>query len=119
MKAYPLAVFLGKITDLALSFTVGPFVLYELGINESSPYLYQGSLALGLVAVVIGGYVTAVKSPSSKIFNTIIFAVIQLVIGALAARVTAMPLWFNVASFGLMIPASLLGAYLTGMALDV
>jgi hypothetical protein len=111
MKLHLLAIFLGTITDLILSFTVGPLVLYVLGINENSPYLYQGSLGVGLVAVAIGGYVTARKSQSFKLFNTTIFGVIQVMIGIAAAMFVPAPLWFNITSLILIIPAALLGVY--------
>ena len=112
MTLHPFAIFLGIITDLALSLIVGPLLLFFLGVGESSPYLYHWSLVLGLIAVLIGGYVTSLKSRSSKIFNATIFGVIEVVIGLAIVVFVPMPLWFNIASFGLMIPASLLGAYM-------
>ena len=106
------AIFLGVITDLLLSLVVGPIVLALFGVGENSPYLYHWSLVLGLVAVIAGGYVTSWKSLSSKLFNTTVFGVIEIVIGLTFVLFIAMPLWFNIASLVLMVPASLLGAYI-------
>lgn len=109
MKFHFLAIFLGTITDLALSFIVGPLILYLTGIYGSNPFLPHASLLLGLIAIVIGGYVTARKSLTNKIFNTSIFAGIQIVISVIGAMVVSMPLWFNITSFVLILPSALLG----------
>jgi hypothetical protein len=113
MNFHPKAIVLGVITDLVPSLIVGPVMLLFLGVGENSPYLYHWSLALGLVAVIIGACVTSLKSPSSKVFNAIIFGAIQVLLGLVIVAFVPMPLWFNVTSSVLIIPASLLGAYVT------
>lgn len=112
MKFHASAIFLGTLADLALSFIVGPIILYAFGIYGSNPFLPHWSLVLGLIAVAVGGYVTAWKSPSEKIFNGFIFGSIQILIGILGAVFVAMPLWFNITSFVLIIPTALLGTYI-------
>ena len=111
MKAHPRSILLGTITDVVLSFGAG-LLLPLFGIYGSSPYLPYWSLVLGLIAVAIGGCVTAWRSSSAKVFNTIIFAAIQILIGVLGALFVPAPNWFNIASVVLTIPAALLGAYL-------
>jgi hypothetical protein len=101
-----MAIFLGTITDVVLSVTIGPLELYVLRIN-----VYQGSLFLGLIAVAIGGYVTARKSRSFKLFNATIFGAIQVIIGIAAAMFVPAPLWFNIVSLALIFPAALFGGY--------
>lgn len=112
MKFHASAIFLGTLADLALSFIFGPIILYTVGIYGSNPFLPHWSLVLGLIAVAIGGYVTAWKSPSEKVFNGFIFGAIQILIGILGAIFITMPLWFNIASFVLIIPTALLGVYI-------
>ena len=112
MKLHPLAILLGIVTDLALSLIVGPLELSLIGVGENSPYLYHWSLVLGLISLIIAGYVTAWKSPSSKIFNAAMFGIIEIVVGLAIVLFIPMPLWFNITSFVLIIPASLLGAYI-------
>lgn len=112
MKFHASAIILGTLTDLALSFIAGPAILYVFGLYGSNPFLPHWSLALGLTAVALGGYVTARKAPSEKIFNGFIFATIQILIGILGAMFVTMPLWFNIASFVLIIPTALLGAHI-------
>jgi hypothetical protein len=111
MRVHAFAIFLGTITDLFLSFTL-PVLLYFLGVNARNPHWYEWSLVLGLVTVAIGGYVTARKSDSSQSFNAILFGAIQMLLGVAAAAFMTLPLWFNVASFVLVTPAALFGAYL-------
>jgi hypothetical protein len=111
MILHPKAIFIGTITDLVLSFLVGPLLLYPFDVYITSSYLPEWSLVVGLIAVTIGGYITARRSPSAKIFNAVIFALIQILIGIFGAVFIPSPFWFNVASFILIVPVTLFGAY--------
>jgi len=111
MKLHPKAIFLGLITDLVLSFVVGPLELWVIGVPPNSLYLFHWSLFLGLLGTAIGGYVTAKQSKSSKLFNAAIFGAIEVFLSLVAAIYLPLPLWFNLTSCILIIPASLIGAY--------
>ena len=51
------------------------------------------------------------KSQSSKLVNTAIFGVIQVMIGIAAAMFVPAPVWFNIGGIVLVIPVALVGAY--------
>ena len=74
--------------------------------------MYIGSLIFGLAATMVGGYVTSRKSPDSKTANAVIFGLVGVFVGLLGARFISMPVWFNIASAILVIPAAILGAYI-------
>lgn len=113
MKIHAKAIFLGLATDILLSLFVGGLILLVIfGPADTRPVVYIGSLVFGLIATMVGGYVTSRKSPDSKFTNATIFGVAGVLIGFLGAGFMAMPLWFNIASAILIIPAALLGAYI-------
>lgn len=109
MKVHPLAILFGTVVDLGFSFGIS-LLLPLFGIYGSNPYLLDLSLMLGLIAVAVGGYVTAWRSSSNKVFNAIIFAAIQILIGIFGTFVVPAPSWFTVLSSILIVPAALLGA---------
>jgi len=110
MKFDFVAILIGTASDLFLSL-LAALALQLLGVSEGSPFLFPVSFCLGLVAVAIGGYVTARLSKWSKLFNATTFALTQLVIAIAAAELLPAPLWFDVASITLIIPTSFFGAY--------
>ena len=112
MKFHFKAIFLGLIADLVLSFVLSTILGLILGIRENDSSLYTWSLILGLLAVAAGGYVTAWKSPDSKIANATVFGFIGVLIGLAIATISTMPMWFNITSALLIIPAAILGAYI-------
>src|SRR5262249_17956382 len=101
---------------LFMSFVVGPLELRFFGVAHDSPYLFHWSLALGLVDVAIAGYVTSWTSKSWKLLNAAIFGGIEVLLGIAGAMYLStyvlIPLWFNVASSILIVPASVFGAYI-------
>ena len=100
----------GIITNVGVS-VISSIGLPLFGVSINNPYLYSWSLIFGLVAIAAGGYVTSVNSSSSKEFNVVVFVVVKLLIGLLISAFVAIPLWFNVESSLLTIPAGLLGGY--------
>src|SRR5271166_3613421 len=111
MKFHPKAIFFGVLTDLGLT-VIASVVLFLVGIGSTNPALYAWSLILGLAAVCGGGYVTARSGPTSKMFNSGLYGVVEVLIGiAVALFSPLIPLWFHIASFILVLPAALLGAY--------
>jgi hypothetical protein len=111
MKLHLKAIFIGVFVDIALT-AVASLVLFIVGVESTSPAFYVWSLALGLVAVSGGGYATARSAWASKIFNTVLYGIIEILIGfAFAIFSPSIPLWFHIASFVLVLPAALLGAY--------
>jgi hypothetical protein len=113
MKIHPKAIILGTIADLGLSIVIVPFGFGFFGIGHS-PYLYEWSLSFGLIATAIGGYITTWISPSSKAFNVLIYCSIEILISIPFVLFMPGPLWFNVASIVLLIPASFVGSYIVG-----
>jgi hypothetical protein len=111
MKIHALAILSGTIVDLILSFGVS-LLLPFFGIYGNNPYFPILSLLFGLAAVAVGGYVTARQALTAQLFNTGIFAVIQILISILGAWFVPAPLWFNIASLLFITPAALLGARL-------
>lgn len=118
MKLHPKAIFIGIVTDIVLSES-SSLGLSIFGFNANYPSLYVWSLILGLIGVAAGGYVTSWKSKSSKVFNVIVFGIVEILIGLFIALFISMPLWFNVASFILIIPAALLGAYIATRVINI
>jgi hypothetical protein len=114
MKFSAIAIVVGVVTDLVLT-VLGSLILFLVGIGSTSPALYAWSLVLGLVAVAGGGYVAARSSQKSKIFNTLIYGIVEVFIGlAFAVFSTEVPLWFDIVGSILTIPAALVGAYCAG-----
>ncbi|HUO50186.1 MAG TPA: hypothetical protein VMU25_01285 [Candidatus Paceibacterota bacterium] len=114
MKLHPFAILLGVITDLVLSVVVGLIVSGFAGLdNHNSSFFAAWSLLLGLAALAVGGYVTAWRAISSKLFNATIFGIIEMLVGLGALVISPpMPIWFVVSSLILTVPAGLLGAYI-------
>ena len=112
MKVHPLAIFLGLVIDFVISFIFAPLLLLMLGVSPNDPNLYVWSLVFGLLAVAVGGYVTARKSVDSKFANSAVFGAVGVLIGFTISLFSEMPTWFHIASAISIIPVALLGAYI-------
>lgn len=112
MKIHIKAIILGFVTDISLSFIGSLLLMIPFGTTNENPIVYVGSLIFGLAATAVGGYVTSLKSPDSKTGNAAIFGALGVALGFLIASFISVPMWFNVASAILVIPAALFGAYI-------
>jgi uncharacterized membrane protein YeaQ/YmgE (transglycosylase-associated protein family) len=70
------------------------------------------SLVIGLLGAFAGGYVTARSAPQEPMLNVIALGVIIIVIGAVLAAFSSFPLWYNIASFALVVPFTYAGGYM-------
>ena len=114
MKIHPWAIALGFITGVGLEVVVGIFTAVAgLNLIDSGPALF--ALIISLFISVFAGYVTSLKSPTSKYFNVAIVVVIFLVMDLLLIYyVTAnlAPWWYHIGGLIFGTPAPFLGAYL-------
>ena len=69
-----------------------------------------GSVILGTLATIAGGYVAARIAKKEPYLNASIIGVFGIVLGVLLAN--NYPLWFNVLGFVLVLPAALFGGHL-------
>ena len=69
-----------------------------------------GSVILGTLATIVGGYIAARIAKKEAYLNAGIIGVLGIVLGILLAN--NYPLWFNVLGFVLVFPAALLGGHL-------
>jgi len=69
-----------------------------------------GSVILGTLATIVGGYVAARIAKKEPYLNAGVIGVLGIVLGVLLAK--NYPLWFNVLGFVLVLPAALLGGHL-------
>lgn len=111
MNIYPKALLIGVLVDILISVIIVPFVFWLAGASATSPYILQLSLFAGLLAIAAGGFATATFARSSKIANAGLFGVVEVMLGIGLSFLIVAPAWFNVASLGLMIPASIIGGY--------
>ncbi|WP_332776379.1 hypothetical protein [Polaromonas sp.] len=110
---------LDLVGGIALMIALGGASLYELpqegqgaAIAEfahSLPYL-TGSVIIGLLITVLGGYLAARIAKREAYLNSGMLGVVGVVIGLFLAE--GLPLWFNAVAFLLTIPAALLGGHL-------
>lgn len=70
------------------------------------------SLVIGLLCAFVGGYVTAKTAQQEPMLNAIVLSIVVIIIGAGLAYFSRFPLWYNMASFGLVVPFTLAGGYL-------
>lgn len=110
MRLYPVAILLGVITDFVLSAVLGVVLALMLGAESLS--FQAASLLFGLMSVVVGGYVTSIKSKSSQFTNVAVFGLIQIVITYALSNYAAVPYWFSLATYLLLIPFALVGYYI-------
>lgn len=69
-----------------------------------------GSMILGTLATIVGGYVVARIAKREPYLNAGVIGVLGIVLGVILAK--NYPLWFNVLGFVLVLPAALLGGHL-------
>src|SRR5215470_317310 len=92
------AILLGLISATLLAVLVGPLeALFLFGSALAGTALHVWSLALGSVAVGIGAFVVAWKSPSAQFLNVWTYWAVAQVAGTISSSVTTFPLWYNVA----------------------
>jgi hypothetical protein len=119
------AIALGVVTDLTASVIVaipigvigavlhvsrgGKLDTFETFLHGHIP-LMMFSLFLGLAAVLAGGVVTARVAKQDRVWNAFLMGVVTTLIGIPFSL--SLPLWFNVASFLLMVPCAMLGGWL-------
>jgi len=115
------AVLIGTVADLVATFGAGVAVVIiftALG-NDSEQYLskFESSLLLqiivlsvGLLCVMLGGYVAGRTAKDAPVFNGFAVGVLAAIIGLFFME--GNPLWFNIASFLLVIPFGYLGGVL-------
>lgn len=68
-----------------------------------------GSLILGTLSTMVGGYVAARVAKNEPYLNAGIIGVLGILLGVLSAK--DYPLWFNVSGFLFVLPAALLGGH--------
>jgi hypothetical protein len=78
-------------------------------LTHSTAYL-AGSLVLGTLSTVVGGFIVARVAKKAPYQNAGIFAVFGMIFGLYFAA--DFPFWFNAIGFVLVMPASLLGGWL-------
>ena len=110
MKVYFKAIIFGLLADLGASIIGGYLIFFLLSAQEKPEPLFP-SLFLGVVAALIGGYVTATFSSSQRIFNAFLFGIAEVVVSFVLFLVTPVPFWFFLTSLAVMVPAALVGAY--------
>ncbi|MGB4106630.1 MAG: hypothetical protein WBK55_02410 [Alphaproteobacteria bacterium] len=104
--------------SLALSFAAGFITGYIYGLMGSPPDFPAAfislilSLVIGLLCCFVGGYVTARGARQEPIFNVFALSVVIIILGSILAFIAQFPLWYNIASFALVVPFTYGGGYL-------
>ncbi|MCE7885988.1 MAG: hypothetical protein DYH13_00590 [Alphaproteobacteria bacterium PRO2] len=112
-----LAVLKGLGANILLSLALGliaSFVAGYIGVISKQPVAALPlvvSLGIGLMGAFAGGYVAAHSAPQEPMFNAIALSIVIIVIGAVLAFFSSFPLWYNIASFGLVVPFTYAGGY--------
>jgi uncharacterized membrane protein YeaQ/YmgE (transglycosylase-associated protein family) len=118
MKIYPKAILIGLAADIGLSITFGvletALVVGTTALRARSTSALLWSMVFGFMGCIIGGYATSHFSPTAKLFNALLFGIIETALGAALVILSLHggPLWYAIAGFVLTIPAGLLGAYI-------
>ena len=79
-------------------------------LSNNAGYL-RAALVLGTASTVIGGFLVARLARSLPYYNALAFGALAVLLGMLMSA--DLPGWFMIVGFGLTIPASLLGAWLS------
>lgn len=82
---------------------------FETFLHGNMPLMIS-SLVLGLAAVMASGVVTAYVAKQNRVWNAFLMGVVTTLIAIPFSL--SLPLWFNVASFLLMVPSAILGGWL-------
>ena len=82
---------------------------FELYLYNSAPIMLC-ILWAGLVAVALGGAVTARIAGDKRLWHTFIMGLTTSLLSIPLSL--SLPLWFNVSSYALMIPVALLGGWI-------
>ena len=78
-------------------------------LTRSSMFLLM-SVILGTITTVVGGYVCARIAKKYPYFNSAAIGLLGIILGIFVGD--NFPWWFNLLSYGLSIPAALLGGHL-------
>ena len=115
-----LGLLLDLLSGVTLTFILGQSA-FSPGVNEAevqrtlaeishaAPFLF-GSLVLGSLSTVAGGYVGARIAKRLPYMNSAAVGVVGLVLGAFLADGT-LPLWFNLLGFASVLPMALVGGH--------
>ena len=80
-----------------------------LASTQSASFLFTGMI-LGTLSTIVAGYVAARIAKTEPYINAGVVGLLGMALGALFVEDS--PLWFNVMSYLLILPAALLGGYL-------
>ena len=113
-----IAVLKGFGADIVFSLLLGlvaSFIVGYIGVISKEPVTSLPlivSLGIGLLGALAGGYVTARSAQQEPVFNVIALSVVIIVIGAVLAFFSQFPIWYNIASFVLVVPFTYAGGYM-------
>ncbi|THF63291.1 hypothetical protein [Pseudothauera rhizosphaerae] len=97
--------FADVIAAFGLSFALGQ----PLGVPPNTKF-FIGSIVLGTLTTILGGYVAARIAKKRLYVNAGVVGGLGILIGLLPAQDN--PLWFNIICFLTVVPAAILGGYL-------
>jgi hypothetical protein len=118
-------VLLGLVADLVFTFTCGFALGFALVVGAGSPEAAAermqafdaaaATLLVGCVGTVLGGFVAARVAKQAPLAHGVALGVVAMLIGALVGEdpfTAAMPAWYRIACWVLVIPSAVLGAKL-------
>ncbi|MBM4851128.1 hypothetical protein ACNO65_24435 [Vibrio campbellii] len=98
------AIGLGTLVDLVMSIIIG---FFAQGLAGRTPLPLWNALVLGLICVVLGGYVTAKVAQKYEVYNSVLFGLIGILISLLG--INHVPVWYSTLSIVLVVPFAFLG----------
>ena len=113
-----IAILKGFGADIVFSLLLGlvaSFIVGYIGVISKEPVTSLPlvvSLVIGLLGAYGGGYMTARSAQQEPMFNVIALGVVIIVIGAVLAFFSQFPIWYNIASFALVVPFTYAGGYI-------
>ncbi|MBP7722045.1 MAG: hypothetical protein KA155_05880 [Alphaproteobacteria bacterium] len=113
-----IAILKGFGADIVFSLLLGlvaSFIVGYIGVISKEPVTSLPlvvSLVIGLLGAFGGGYMTARSAQQEPMFNVIALGVVIIVIGAVLAFFSQFPIWYNIASFALVVPFTYAGGYI-------
>lgn len=122
LKIYIKAVFWGFLVDIIGSLVIGFIIViiagnlyvakgknmdgFEQYFSSNLPIMLI-SLLVGLIFVILGGFISGTIAKQNELFNASLVGVIGILFGLLICW--SLPLWYNIASFLLTIPCAYIG----------
>ncbi|MDK9756750.1 hypothetical protein KIV40_15370 [Vibrio sp. D173a] len=101
------AIGLGTLVDLVMTVILSFSAQILAG---STPLPLWISFVLGMICVVLGGYVTTKTSQEYEVINLVLFGLIGILICLFG--INLVPVWYSILSIVLMLPAAFLGGLL-------